>query len=247
MSTATVVLVHGAWHGSWCWSNVVDALAARGIESVAVDLPGHEVPSSSRRKWNTMSSYVDHVHSTIDSIDGDVVLVGHSMGGLVTQRVLETRSVAGAMLVASVPLRGVSGVVARLIKNHPKQFVSTLSISLWGLVDNDEKVRGHFFTPDTDEAVVSAAGSKMQNESYVAFLSMLSRWPRPGRVSRGSTPVSVVAAEHDTIFTLKEQRALATAYGTPLVVIDCAHDIMLEAEYPELVELISDRVAATTC
>ena len=36
---ATVVLVHGAWHGAWCWDAVVERLAAAGVPCVAVDLP----------------------------------------------------------------------------------------------------------------------------------------------------------------------------------------------------------------
>ena len=37
----TVVLVHGAWHGAWCWEPVVEGLARRGVAALAVDLPGH--------------------------------------------------------------------------------------------------------------------------------------------------------------------------------------------------------------
>jgi len=43
----TVVLVHGFWHGSWCWSLLTEQLAARGIPSVAVDLDGHGLKSRS--------------------------------------------------------------------------------------------------------------------------------------------------------------------------------------------------------
>jgi hypothetical protein len=39
--SARVVLVHGAWHGAWCWDAVVDGLRAEGITADAVDLPGH--------------------------------------------------------------------------------------------------------------------------------------------------------------------------------------------------------------
>ena len=35
------VLVHGAWHGAWCWEKVVPLLAARGHAARAIDLPGH--------------------------------------------------------------------------------------------------------------------------------------------------------------------------------------------------------------
>lgn len=112
----TVVLVHGAWHAAWCWDNVASGLADSGIDAIAVDLPGHDVAGSSKRKWNTMSSYVGRVRSVVDSIEGDVVLVGHSMGGLVVQRVLETTRVKAAVLVASVPRRGATGALIRLAK-----------------------------------------------------------------------------------------------------------------------------------
>ncbi|MEU8384968.1 alpha/beta fold hydrolase [Streptosporangium sp. NPDC048865] len=36
-----MILVHGTWHGSWCWASVTPHLAARGIPSVGVDLAGH--------------------------------------------------------------------------------------------------------------------------------------------------------------------------------------------------------------
>src|SRR5260370_5656660 len=38
---APIVLLHGFWHGSWCWSEVAVELAARGRYSVAVDMAGH--------------------------------------------------------------------------------------------------------------------------------------------------------------------------------------------------------------
>ena len=69
---ATVVLVHGAWHGSWCWEKVVPRLEAEGVQVVAIDLP--------------LTSYEDDVRATIDTldgIDGRVVLCGHSYGGAV--------------------------------------------------------------------------------------------------------------------------------------------------------------------
>ena len=36
-----VVLVHGAWHGAWCWAALQSELDSRGIASLAIDLPGH--------------------------------------------------------------------------------------------------------------------------------------------------------------------------------------------------------------
>jgi hypothetical protein len=39
----TFVFVHGAWHGGWCWSEVVRLLAGRGYPAIALDLPGHGI------------------------------------------------------------------------------------------------------------------------------------------------------------------------------------------------------------
>ncbi len=36
-----VVLVHGAWHGAWCWEPAIAALAAASVTALAIDLPGH--------------------------------------------------------------------------------------------------------------------------------------------------------------------------------------------------------------
>jgi pimeloyl-ACP methyl ester carboxylesterase len=69
---ATVVLVHGAWHGAWCWEKVVPLLDDAGVRSVALDLP--------------FTSLHDDVRATtdaLDKLDGRVVLCGHSYGGAV--------------------------------------------------------------------------------------------------------------------------------------------------------------------
>jgi pimeloyl-ACP methyl ester carboxylesterase len=77
---ATVVLVHGAWHGAWCFDRVVDRLSAAGIESVAVDLPGHGADPGPLGDLHTDATRVREV---LDSIDGECVLLGHSYGGAV--------------------------------------------------------------------------------------------------------------------------------------------------------------------
>jgi len=68
----TVVLVHGAWHGPWCWAAVLAGLDERGIPAVAVDLPGPDLHADA-----------DHVRAVLDGLDGPAVLVGHSYGGAV--------------------------------------------------------------------------------------------------------------------------------------------------------------------
>src|SRR5260370_13704666 len=76
------VLVHGAWHGAWCWGAVINQLERLGDRAYAVDLPGHGMNGADRSKV-TLESYVDSVAEFIESRDlKNVVLAGHSLGGL---------------------------------------------------------------------------------------------------------------------------------------------------------------------
>jgi pimeloyl-ACP methyl ester carboxylesterase len=79
---ATFVLVHGAWHGGWCWYKLVTRLEARGHRVLAPDLPGHGVDRSLARAA-TYSDYVSRITDILDAESDPVVLVGHSMGGAI--------------------------------------------------------------------------------------------------------------------------------------------------------------------
>jgi len=127
---APVVLVHGAWHGSWCWSLVVEELATRGIASVAVDLDGHGLKSGSpasrwRRPFDADAyasepspvafvTATDSAATLVRQVErighGEpCVLVAHSMGGVVTTLAAErSPALIGAVVYVSafVPTRG---------------------------------------------------------------------------------------------------------------------------------------------
>lgn len=87
---STFVLVHGSWHGAWCWHKVVPLLQQAGHRAIALDLPGHG------RDWTpardiSMQSYVDAVTKVLDAQAEPVILVGHSRGGIVISQTAEQR------------------------------------------------------------------------------------------------------------------------------------------------------------
>ena len=85
----TFVLVHGAWHGGWCWRAVMSALERDGHRAFALDLPGHYDNQRDHAEV-TLTSYVEYVAHYISERDlRDVVLVGHSLGGLTISGVAE--------------------------------------------------------------------------------------------------------------------------------------------------------------
>lgn len=94
----TYVLVHGSWHGAWCWYKVIPRLQKAGHTAIAIDLPGHG------RDWTpphelTMQHYVDSVVQVLDGQAEPVILIGHSRGGIVISQTAEQRPHKIATLV----------------------------------------------------------------------------------------------------------------------------------------------------
>ena len=85
---STYVLVHGAWHGSWCWERVATLLRQRGHNVVAVDLPGRAGDRMPHHDI-TLAAHAEKVCEVIASQSEPVILVGHSMGGTVISETAE--------------------------------------------------------------------------------------------------------------------------------------------------------------
>ena len=83
----TIVLVHGAWMNSGAWYKVVPLLEKAGYEVISVNLPGHGTDITPYETIQ-LQSYIDVVKNAIGKKD-DVILVGHSMAGIVISQVAE--------------------------------------------------------------------------------------------------------------------------------------------------------------
>ena len=81
---STFVLVHGAWGGAWIWRRVLGPLRAAGHEVHAVTLTGDGERAHLRRADISLQTHIDDVLGLIDAEElREVVLVGHSYGGMV--------------------------------------------------------------------------------------------------------------------------------------------------------------------
>ena len=87
----TFVLVHGAWHGGWCWRRVADVLMARGHRVFAPSLTGVGDRAHLFSKDISLQTHVEDILSLIEAEElSGSVLVGHSYGGLVISGVADT-------------------------------------------------------------------------------------------------------------------------------------------------------------
>ncbi len=82
-SSSVFVLVHGAWHGGWCWSRVADRLRALGHTVYTPTLTGLGERQHLLHSDITLSTFVQDIANVLAYEDlNQVVLVGHSFGGL---------------------------------------------------------------------------------------------------------------------------------------------------------------------
>ncbi len=113
---ATFALVHGAWHGAWCWERLIPELAAHGQQTIAVDLPCDDVTAGN-------AAYAEHVLAQTAGAGDDVVLVGHSLGGLTIPLVAAARRVRKLVfLCALLPQPGLS--LVDQLEREPGIFVA---------------------------------------------------------------------------------------------------------------------------
>ena len=86
------LLVHGAWHGGWCWERVAERLRAAGHRVYAPTLSGLAERAHLPTEKITLTTHIDEIVALIDEQHlADLVLSGHSYGGMVVSGVAERR------------------------------------------------------------------------------------------------------------------------------------------------------------
>jgi pimeloyl-ACP methyl ester carboxylesterase len=84
----TVILIHGAWHGAWCWHKLIPLLEASGARAIAPDLPSMGKDQTPPERV-TLSSWARFVADLVEAQVEPVMLVGHSRGGIVVSQAAE--------------------------------------------------------------------------------------------------------------------------------------------------------------
>ena len=90
MTGRKLLLVHGAWHGAWCWQPVIQRLRADGISVVAVDLP-----------FTSFEDDVDAIRQAAVGLGPELVLCGHSYGGRLVSATARSLTAVGHLIYLS--------------------------------------------------------------------------------------------------------------------------------------------------
>jgi pimeloyl-ACP methyl ester carboxylesterase len=241
---APLLFVHGAWHAAWCWNeHFLDFFADKGFRAVAVSLRGYGASTLSQRLNSvSVADYVDDIRRTVDMLGYEPVLIGHSLGGLLVQKHLESRRAPTAVLLASYPpqRRLRMAIAFRAVRSHPWLSIRANVVGTTAdLVNTPRLAREKLFCAGTPPSAVESCAMRMQPVSGRAT-GMLLR-VRPSRVT---TPILVLDGESDATVTNDEVRATARAYGTEAGFFpNMGHNMMLEPGWQAVAERIESWLA----
>jgi pimeloyl-ACP methyl ester carboxylesterase len=168
----TLALVHGAYHGAWCWDRVIPLLTARGMDVVAPELPCEDPAAG-------IAEYAAIVEAALDGRD-DVVIVGHSLGGLTIPVVASHRPIRRMVFLCSVPTGpgpAVAGAMAEMVTEEfltAPRFTNDQGVELL----SNQACRQLFFDDCSDaDADWAIAHLRPQAARPTSEPSPLTAWP----------------------------------------------------------------------
>jgi len=158
-----LLFVHGGWHGAWCWDeHFLDFFVDKGYRTVALSLRGHGNSPAGKRNYS-IADLVADVGSVAETLPSRPVVIGHSMGGFIVQKYLESYAAPAGVLLATMPSRGIGGWLLRQWKRHPFQMVrATVTTKL---SCTPKLARELFFSPEAPESDVVRYAARLGEEN----------------------------------------------------------------------------------
>ncbi|MBW2386683.1 MAG: alpha/beta fold hydrolase [Deltaproteobacteria bacterium] len=208
---ANFVLVHGSWHGAWCWDHLRPRLEDHGHRLVVPDLPAHgDDPSSPWRV--SLADYSAAVRRAASSASEPVVAVGHSMGGMaISQAVADAPELfcAAVYLCAFAPLPGdrISSLARR---DQETLLPSAVRLGTGGVSIRREKAAELFYA-DCQQDLAEWATSRLRPDPY---RPLLNRFQYAGSIQ---IPRAYIECTADQAISLNRQREMAARAGIEII------------------------------
>ncbi len=229
-----LLFVHGGYCDAWCWApHFLPWFAERGHAAHAVSLRGHGASGGHETMFVTgLDDYAADVERIASTLPSPPVLIGHSMGAAVVERLLATGPVRAAALLSPVPPTGLVTMAARLAAEQPEYLLQLSQFDPARLTAHVlDVLRPYYFSADVDPAILLEATRHLCAESPRALLDLSLRlhWQLP---DRNGVPLLVLGAEDDRLATPEDVRATAAHHGVEATIVPgLAHMLMLERQW----------------
>lgn len=247
-----LLFVHGAFCGAWVWQeHFLPWLAGQGFETYAVSLRGHGASGGYEHLADThVFEYVADVLSVMERLPAAPVLIGHSMGGMVVQRAIESfdikefqiqRPVRGAVLMSSVPPGGLWGTSLHMMTHDPSLFLQIAALQNFGMSSLSPKtIHRAMFSPSEPIEETRVYLERLQPESVAVQSDMTLALP-PLPVNGRSIPMLVVGASEDSFVPPWMAHLTASHYGAESHVLNgVGHAMMLGQSWNLAASLLRD-------
>jgi pimeloyl-ACP methyl ester carboxylesterase len=237
-----ILMQHGMWHGAWTWQWWQPLFAEWGWESMAVSLPGHGASPVQRQiELCTLDYYLGFLRAEVNRFERPPVLMGHSMGGALTQWYLKyVGDLPAAVLVAPwVAHSSVQDGTLRIMSIDP--LVGLLTSLAWCATP---WVR----SPERAARLLTTTGAAISPEELYDRLGPESSlvvlqhnppfWSPPDDIR---TPLLWVTGEKDATISVPGATRSAEFYqATHIIVPEAGHNLMMEQSYWETARSIVD-------
>lgn len=219
MNQHTYVLVHGMWHGSWCWRHVVQLLRAEGHNVAAVTLTGLGDRAHLLNADIDLNTHVTDVVAFLEMEDlSDVILVGHSSAGMV---------ITGAAERAAARIRRLVYLDA-LVPSHGQSAFDINSDEFREQLEKDarENGEGYKLTPRSTEAlgITDPADAEWVRSRLVPHPIGTFRDPVEAKERVPAISATFILC---TQYGYGETAAKCRENGWPVLEIDSGHDVMV--------------------
>lgn len=231
-----LLFVHGGYSDSWCWdAYFLPWFARQGYAAHALSLRGHGESAGRDSLFVVgLDDYAADVEHVMAQLPVPPILIGHSMGAAICERLLATRPIRAAALIAPVPPSGLVGIAARLAAERPDTLMQMMQFDPTRLSAHVlESLRPYYFSDDVDRAILAEATRHFCAESPRALLDLSLRlhWQLP---ERGTAPLLVLGVDGDRICAPDDVQATARHHGVDAEVLPgLAHMMMLERKWEE--------------
>lgn len=230
-SHATIMLVHGACHGAWCWNRTVPLLVEAGYSVIAPDLPGRN--EQGKPGWHLdLKDYATSVISAAKEQSTPVIAIGHSMGGMVISAAAEAAPELFRRLVflsAFMPVSGDSLVSIAAMDKYSDLRGATRLDMLRGVVTINPVRLGPVYCSDCSEADIAFAQSRVGPEPVRPSLAKI----KLTEERFGAVPRSYIRCTKDRALSVQLQDQMVARQPCDLVAtLDASHSPFLSMPAP---------------